>query len=218
MTDPAFKRLIEAGDLEGLKNAIVADPELPNKTIVWGERRNESDPLHYVSDCVFNETLDDRKASEVAALLVANGALLEGNQERESSLIAATSLGAENVAKVLIDAGANLEATALFCARPLHWAAAMGLPSTVALLLERGAELEAKCSEFAATPLFWAVVGFGPNGPNKKKDPVSSAKVLLEAGANIDTRNKDGVTALQCAKEADSNDMFELLSQYHGGR
>ena len=49
-------------------------------------------------------------------------------------MIAATSLGAEAVGKVLIDSGANIEATAVFGARPLHWAASMGLPSTVDVL------------------------------------------------------------------------------------
>lgn len=135
-------------------------------------------------------------------------------QGRESPLIAATSLGAEAVGKVLIDSGANIEATAVFGARPLHWAASMGLPSTVEQLIQQGAELEAKCTEFGGTPLYWAAFGFGPHGPNKKRDPVGSARVLIDAGASVDTTNRQGVSALECARQADSNEMYELLLQY----
>ena len=177
-------------------------------------QKNESDPLHYVCDSVFNDLLDDARASEIAALFIKNGALIEGTEGRESPLIAATSLGTETVAKLLIDSGANLEATSVFGARALHWAASVGLPSTVELLIQHGAELEAKCTEFGATPLYWAVFGFGPTGPNKKRDPIGSAKVLLDAGANVDTTNNQGISALKCSQQADSNEMYELLIRY----
>ena len=207
--------MIEAGDLQGLKNALVSDPDLANQSVEWYlNQKNESDPLHYVCDCVFNDGLDDARASEIAALLLENGALIEGTQGRESPLIAATSLGIETVAKLLIESGANLEATAVFGARPLHWAASVGLPSTVELLIHNGAELEAKCTEFGATPLYWAVFGFGPHGPGRKRDPVGAAKVLLDAGAGVDTTNNQGISALQCSQQADSNEMYELLIRY----
>ncbi|MBZ0114793.1 MAG: ankyrin repeat domain-containing protein [Thermoanaerobaculia bacterium] len=126
-------------------------------------------------------------------------------------MIAATSLGTETVANVLVDSGANLEATAVFGARPLHWAASVGLPSTVELLIQHGAELEARCMEFGATPLYWAVFGFGQHGPNRKGDPLESARVLLNAGASIDTTNKQGISLLECSQQAQSNEMYELL-------
>ena len=207
--------MIEAGDLQGLKSALASDPELANQSVAWFlNQKNESDPLHYVCDCVFNDWLDDARAPEIAALLIENGALIEGTAGRESPLIAATSLGVETVAKLLIDSGANPEATAVFGARPLHWAASVGLPSTVELLIQRGAELEAKCTEFGATPLYWAAFGFGPHGPNKKRDPVGAAKVLLDAGASVDTTNNQGISVLKCSQQADSNEMYELLIRY----
>jgi ankyrin repeat protein len=210
-----FRRLIEDGDLQGLKGALASDPELANQSVAWFlNQKNESDPLHYVCDCVFNDWLDDARASEIATLLLACGALIEATEGRESPLIAATSLGAEAVGKLLIDSGANIEATAVFGARPLHWAASMGLPSTVEQLIQQGAELEAKCTEFGGTLLYWAAFGFGPHGPNKKRDPVGSARVLIDAGASVDTTNRQGVSALECARQADSNEMYELLLQY----
>ena len=215
MSDESFRLLIEAGDLQGLQSALTSNPKLANQSIEWFlNQKNESDPLHYVCDCVFNGWLVEPQAFDIAALLIENGSLIDGTQGRESPLIAATSLGAETIAKLLIDSGSNLEATSVFGARPLHWAASVGLPSTVEKLIQCGAELEAKCMEFEATPLYWAVVGFGPHGPNRKRDPLASAKVLLEAGAKVDTTNNEGVSTFKCSQQADSNEMYELLIRY----
>ena len=215
MSDTRFRLLLEAGDVQGLKGALASNPELANQSVKWFlNQKNESDPLHYVCDCVFYDWLDDVRASGVAALLLEYGASIEGGEGRESPLIAATSLGVETVAKLLVESGANLEATAVFGARALHWAASMGLPSTVALLIQHGAEFEAKCTEFGATPLYWAAFGFGPHGPKKKRDPVGSAKVLIDAGASVDTTNYQGMSALTCSRQADSNAMYELLLRH----
>jgi uncharacterized protein len=129
-------------------------------------------------------------------------------------LIASASLGAERVSKVLVEAGAELEKTSIFGSRALHWAAWIGTPVTVKLLIAHGAQTGAKDSEFSATPLFWAVHGYGPNGPEKKKDQVGAAKMLIEAGANARTVNKQGLSALELANSSNSKDMYELLKRY----
>jgi len=50
-----IRRLIETGDLQGLRGALASDPELANQSIAWFlNQKNESEPLHYVCDCVFN--------------------------------------------------------------------------------------------------------------------------------------------------------------------
>lgn len=215
MNNEIFRKMIQNGDLAGLIGALASNPELVNQGVKWYlNQQNESDPLHYVCDCVFNDWLDETVAAEIVSLLIENGALIEGTEGKESPLIAATSLGCESVAKLLINSAANLEATGVFGARPLHWAASMGLSSTVELLIHKGAELEEKCMEFAATPLYWAVFSFGSHGPNRKRDPIESAKVLLDAGANLDTTNNQGVSALKCSEQADSTEMYDLLIRY----
>ncbi|MEO0616057.1 MAG: ankyrin repeat domain-containing protein [Pseudomonadota bacterium] len=215
MDDAQFRQLIESGDRNRLSDALAANPSLTNRPVKWAlNQDNESDPLHYACDCVFNGWLDEARAYEVAALLLEHGALIEGTEGKESPLIAATSLGVETVARLFVDAGADLESTSIFGARALHWAASVGLPATAQLLVDRGAELEAKCTEFGATPLYWAVAAFGPHGPAKKRDPLGAAKVLIQAGASADTTNKLGVSALECSRDAASSDMTELLTQY----
>ena len=163
--------------MAGMQRALVENPALANQTIHWVVNPpNESDPLHYVSDCVYHGWLTNGTESEIAGVLLAHGAVLEGSEERESPLIAAASLGAEKVARVLLEAGAALERTSVFGARALHWAAWMGLSSTADQLLQRGAQLEPRCSEFGATPLFWAVHGYGPTGPSTSRISSGAAR------------------------------------------
>jgi uncharacterized protein len=208
-----FRQAIEQGDVAGVRSALKSDPTLSNRTIRWHlNQTNESDPLHYVSDCVGHGWLTNGSEGEIAELLLAHGAEIEGTQGRESPLIASTSLEAERVSRVLVEAGAKLECTSIFGSRALHWAAWVGSPSSVDLLLSHGAELEPRCTEFGATPLFWAVHGYGPNGPRKKKDQVGAARRLIQAGARVDTANKRGLSALDLAKTCANPDMHELLT------
>jgi ankyrin repeat protein len=111
----------------------------------------------------------------------------------------------------LIEAGAALERTSVFGARALHWAAWMGSVSTVRCLVTHGADIKARCAEYGATPLFWAVHGYGPKGPTPKKEQVDAARVLIQAGASSDTTNRQGLSALELSKQCASHDMYDLL-------
>ncbi len=209
MTEDTLQRLIESGDVEGVNDLLTSRPELATQTVHW--RGNESDPLHYVADCVSNSGLSNGRDDELASVLLRHGAQINGSSGRESPLVAAASLGAEKVARVLIEAGADLEATSIFGAKALHCAAWLGLTSTVDLLVRHGSAIETKCTKFGATPLFWAVQGFSRRGPKEKRDQIGAAKVLIEAGANVQTKNKDGESALERAKESDSAAMHDLI-------
>lgn len=212
MDNDGFRQLIEHGDAAGVRSALKSDSGLANRMIRWYfNQRNESDPLHYVSDCVGHGWLTNGKEGEIAELMLEHGAALNGTEGKESPLIASASLGADRVSKLLIEAGAELEATSIFGSRALHWAAWVGTPSTVELLIARGAQIEARCSEFGATPLFWAVHGYGPKGPVEKKDQVGAARILIKAGASVETVNKYGLSALEASKQCERADMYELL-------
>jgi ankyrin repeat protein len=209
-----FRLLIERGDVVGIRGALESEPALANLTIPWFlNQQNESDPLHYVSDCFGHGWLINGKEGEIAELLLASGAAIDGIENRESPLIASASLGAKKVSKVLVEAGAALESTSIFGSRALHWAAWIGTPSTVELLVAHGANIEARCSEFGATPLFWAVHGYGPDGPKQKRDQVGAARMLIQAGASVDTANRHGASALELSKLCGNRDMYELLHQ-----
>lgn len=215
MNAKQFRLLIESGHVQELRHALASNSDLANQTVTWFlNQENESDPLHYVCDCVFNEWLSEKLAVDIAALLLEYGARVDGSDKRESPLIGAISLGVESVAALLVESGANVEATSVFGARPLHWAASIGLPETAAMLIHRGAEIEAKCTEYSATPLYWAAHAMGPHGPSKRKDPVGAANVLIAAGADVHATNKEGMSALECSRRAESTELYTLLLPY----
>ena len=215
MVGNEFRLLIEHGDLDGIRHALEADPEFANRTVHWHlNRNNESDPLHYVCDCISHGWLKNGTEGRIAELLLEFGAERNGTLNRESPLIASASLGAERVSRVLIEAGADIERTSVHGSRALHWAAWMGAAATVALLINRGAQIEIRDAEFGSTPLFWAVHGYGPHGAKQKRDQVGAARNLIAAGADPGTANKWGLTALALAKTCQSMQMYELLNQY----
>ncbi|MCH9671505.1 MAG: ankyrin repeat domain-containing protein [Gammaproteobacteria bacterium] len=214
----SIRELIDTGDVTGLGVALGACPALSNADIVWGDAgRLATDPLHYVSDSVFARVLGGEHASALVNTLLAHGALVDGSPGRETPLIGATSSGVSEVALALIEAGADVSPVALFGATALHWAAYMGMPEVVTKLIEAGGSIELKCSEFAATPLFWAVQGFSRFGPQIKRDQVGAARVLIEAGANGKTRNVEGASLLERARQSESNEMVSLLERLLSG-
>jgi ankyrin repeat protein len=207
-----LKISIDKGDVAAVRAALQADPSLANREIRWQlNQENRSDPLHYVADAVFNGWLGNSAEADIAKALLEHGAAIDGSHGRESPLIGAVSLGAERVARVLIEAGADLECRSVFGARALHWAAWIGLQSLVVRLLEQGAALEARCTEFGATPLFWAVHGYGPSGHRNKSGQLAAAGVLIKAGAAVATSNLEGLSALELARQAADDRMYRLL-------
>lgn len=72
-------------------------------------------------------------------------------------------------------------------ATALHAASWAGAADTVALLLERGADLTARDTRWHSQPLAWALVGSGET-PDYAPAPnwVDTVTVLLNAGATLD--------------------------------
>lgn len=150
----------------------------------------EAEPLH--------KAIKRHRTQEALALLKQGTDVNLRNGLQETPLICAAFAGDFEVAQVLVESGADVNAESLpvrFTA--LMWAAQKGSADTVRLLLKAGADVNAKDWN-ENTPLMQASALSG--SPEVVAD-------LLAAGADINDRNKEGKTALASAilmKHADA--------------
>jgi ankyrin repeat protein len=107
--------------------------------------------------------------------------------------------GNVEIVELLLDAGAAIEADETNCygGKPLHWASEHS-PTTVELLLNRGADVHARNvkpdSDFSGmTPLIM--------NATQKDDCAEVAELLIDAGADVHATDAKGKTALDYAAE-----------------
>jgi ankyrin repeat protein len=122
-----------------------------------------------------------------AILAASPGAARTGNPE-EDRLLAdlAGRPGIERV-QLLVDAGADLAATALDGGTALHQAAWFGQPDNARLLIDAGAPLDVYDACHHSSPLGWAVHGSRYSGGADEAQAayVALVEMLLRAGSGI---------------------------------
>jgi ankyrin repeat protein len=177
------KTAIDTGDLAALRSLLAEDPARANELIHWG--RCTTHPLHYVSDAIFNHLLSTEKAPPLVDALIDAGADLDFQNGKETALIGAASLGAEDVGIQLADAGADPHLRGLFGETALHWAAIVGLDRLAARLIP-GADLNLKDERYHATPLGWAVHGWSDKPAGSLGRHLEVVALLIAAGAVIE--------------------------------
>lgn len=112
------RNALDSGDLRQLADLLAHDPELARTDLEhWGDHPLGVTPLGYVAMLRFNTARHRWRTvtgtGTVARLLLAGGAPVNGRPgDPETPLITAASYGDAEVAQVLIDAGADLEARA----------------------------------------------------------------------------------------------------------
>jgi uncharacterized protein len=118
----------------------------------------------------------------------------------ESALMFAAINGHLEIASALIDAGADVNKTGW---APLHYAATKGHVGMIELLLENHAYIDTE-SPNLTTPLMMAAM-YGT---------VQALKVLLEAGADPQLKNEQGLTAIDFANRVNRPESAELVASY----
>jgi uncharacterized protein len=154
----------------------------------------EKSPLH--------KAIKRHRTQEALALIKQGTDINLRNNLQETPLICAAFAGDVEVAKVLVESGADVNAQSLptrFTA--LLWAAQKGSADIVRLLVEAGAEVNARDWD-ENTPLMQAASHSG--SPKVAAD-------LLAAGADISAKNKDGKTALTSAILSKNADIARTL-------
>ncbi|KAF5227158.1 hypothetical protein FAUST_11949 [Fusarium austroamericanum] len=109
------------------------------------------------------------------------------------------------ITRILVENGANLRVTTSAGSTPLHFAAVAQDSSVLRVLLEfrKNFDIEARNLN-GCTPLFRAA----------EIGRMESARLLIRAGADVNTARSDGVTALMCAISAEHSALVDLfLSQ-----
>jgi ankyrin repeat protein len=104
-------------------------------------------------------------------------------------------MGPEQITKLLLDKGADIEARGPEGLTPLIKAAAYGRTGVAALLIERGAQIEARDAG-GGTALIEAACDCAVA---TMPDTFDVIQLLLEKGANINARDNEGDTALMVA-------------------
>lgn len=203
-------------DLGRLRALIAEQPDLATARMEhWCDHRGGAEPVGYLAMLRF----DARRlglapirsgTGEMVRELLAAGAPVDGEPGApETPLMTAASYGDADVAQVLVDAGADLEATATPSAggaplgTALRHAAVFGMTEVVDLLVRAGARIGGLDEAAAAGDLS----GFdlaGATEPDRvaalrlaaAHERLSVIDALLDAGTAVDALDSDGSTAL----------------------
>jgi ankyrin repeat protein len=113
------RRILDRRDLEGLTALLADDPELATTTMKhWCDHPFGASPVSYVAMLRYDTSrLRWRNLAgtgEMSRALIAGGAPVDGRPgDPETPLMTAASYGDAEVARFLVEAGADLEARAL---------------------------------------------------------------------------------------------------------
>ncbi len=146
-----------------------------------------------------------RDETAVTALLKSGVPADESDFLFGTALHVAAAEGHADIARILIENGADVKAVSeLKDARALHLAARFGHVDVLAVLLDSGADIEAR-DQYRQTPLSRAA----------KLGHVEAVRLLLDRGANIETREeKFGAAPLHEAALHGHIDVVKLLLEY----
>jgi ankyrin repeat protein len=208
-------QLIHSRDYDGLKHALSQNPNLANEGIPYDDvNTTKACPLHRICDGVFSKIYTDEEAVNMARIFLEYGANVNGDklsENQDTPLTAASSLHADKVAIFYIENGADIDRAGCHGGTALHWAAWCGRPKVVRRLVQEGAEINKRCVDFKATPLFWAIHGLKNGDKNKMHDYLECVKILIQAGADINIPNGEGKTVFDLLNDGDS-ELKELLN------
>ncbi len=180
--------LAGAGDLDGVQRAITGDPKLINA-------RDEDGRTPLFTACRGDDL-------EVVKYLVARGADINAKDGNLSSpMHALAHRNHADAMKVLIEKGAEINAQDHSKHTPLHLAALADHKAAVGLLIDAGAELD-MMDDYGRTPLILCARERG--GPEV-------AKALLDAGANVNIKDKFDDDALELAAWRGKEELVNLL-------
>lgn len=120
--------------------------------------------------------------------------------------------GFVDIVRLLLDAGADIEADEINCygGKPLHWASEHE-PETVKLLLDRGANVNAR--NIKGDSAFYGMTPLIMNA-TQKNECGEVTELLLAAGADINATDARGKTALSHAMDRGLERILSVLNAH----
>lgn len=150
---------------------------------------------------------------EASRLLASDPGLLSHltGELQAAAMIRAAETGRLESVRIMLDLGFRIDAHGGDQgATALHASGFAGSAEVARLLIERGADLEARDREWDDTPLGWSVVGSGfKPADNPAADWLATIRVLIEAGAST-----SGITLGPDNDKPPSQEAADLLRQY----
>jgi ankyrin repeat protein len=202
-----MKKLIDNKDFKGIKQALSNNPNFANEEIPYDEvNTTKAHPLHRICDGVFSKKYTDEEAAKMAKIFLEFSAHINGNkltEKNDTPLIAAASLHADQVAIFYIENGANINHAGCHGGTALHWAAWCGRDKVVRRLIQEEAEINKRCIDFKATPLFWAVHGLRKGDKNNMHNHLECVKILIQSGVDKNIPNGEGKTVFDLLSDED---------------
>jgi len=182
----ALRSAIRTGNKEIVQVLIKAGaPVNPSATALWS-------PL---TDAAFGKHFDIMK------VLLESGAKVDAPDHRGVTLLANTGFFDPKVTTILLDAGADPNATDREGATALMKASGYGIKETVKILIEHHADVNLRDAS-GRTALMHAAAG-------RRSDAIP---VLLENGADPNARDSEGKSALDYADQSNNLGAFTMLS------
>jgi len=217
------RRLIDSGDVDGLARLLATDPSLARDRVHSCLTQPGTAVWDYVGVARFHQLLDHDRIGDIARVLLAAGAPVDGDPgDPETPLIMAASYGETGMARALIDAGADLEATGVAVpgGTALAHAVAFGMTAIVDLLVTAGAVVHTIVEAAGAgglgdfltpdTPAADRARALRAAAVNERLDVIDQ---LLAAGTPVDAAI-DGSTALHgAAWEGKARSVRHLLAR-----
>jgi len=198
---------VSALDRNLLTAAAAGDLELCNRLLAAGASAQATDERGRSALLV---AVRNKRADVARALILAGADVNRKDIESNSPFLQAAANGQADVVKLMLEHGADISGTDRYDGTALIAAAEHGNVEVVKLLLKAGAQVD-HVNQLGWTALLEAVV-LG-DGSARYEDIV---QLLLDAGADANLPDREGVTPTRHARERGYKTMVKMLMRERG--